>query len=108
MEKERWTSVLEQISKLYKEEPNKLIQQAENLQNGINSIAVVKVNNDAPVFEKPFIANAVSNWSKEFDEKFGGTNREPKFMMPNNYHFLLRYAYQNDNKELLKFVNLNT
>tara|TARA_R110000868_G_scaffold210950_1_gene461019 strand:+ start:19 stop:1440 length:1422 start_codon:yes stop_codon:yes gene_type:complete len=27
-------------------------------------------------------------------------------MMPNNYHFLLRYAYQNNDKELLEFVNL--
>lgn len=104
--KEQWTSVLEQISKLYNEEPNKLIQQAENVQNGINSISVVEVNNNAPVFEKQFIANALDNWSKQFDNKFGGTNREPKFMMPNNYHFLLRYAYQTDDAALLDFVNL--
>lgn len=104
--KEQWTSVLEQISKLYNEEPNKLIQQAENVQNGINSISVVEVNNNAPVFEKQFIANALDNWSKQFDNKFGGTNREPKFMMPNNYHFLLRYAYQTNNDQLLNYVNL--
>ncbi len=106
LEKDRWVSVLNQISKLYKESPNKLTQQAENVQNGINSIAVVEVNSNAPVFEKPFIADAVSNWSKDFDKKFGGTNREPKFMMPNNYHFLLRYAHQNNDKNLLDFVNL--
>ncbi|TBN16448.1 thioredoxin domain-containing protein [Hyunsoonleella pacifica] len=104
--KEQWISVLNQISKLYSEEPNKLIQQAENIQKGINSISVVDVNNDAPIFEKTFISEAVDNWSKQFDYKFGGTNREPKFMMPNNYHFLLRYAYQTDDKKLLDFVNL--
>lgn len=104
--KAQWISVLEQISKLYKETPEKLIQQAENVQNGINSISVVKVNSDAPVFEKGFIAEAVTNWSKQFDNKFGGTNREPKFMMPNNYHFLLRYGYQTDDATLLNFVNL--
>lgn len=104
--KEQWINVLEQISKLYKEAPNKLIEQAENVQNGINSISVVEVNNDAPVFEKQFIKNAVKNWSKQFDHKFGGTNREPKFMMPNNYHFLLRYAYQTNEEKLLDFVNL--
>jgi len=32
--------------------------------------------------------------------------RAPKFMMPNNYQFLLRYAYQNDDKDVLEFVNL--
>jgi len=104
--KEQWVTVLNQISKLYKENPNALIEQAENIQNGINSIAIVAVNNDAPVFEKQFIENAVNNWSKTFDNTFGGTTGAPKFMMPNNYHFLLRYAYQTNNSTLLDFVNL--
>ncbi|MFD2724597.1 thioredoxin domain-containing protein [Hyunsoonleella rubra] len=105
-EKKQWMDVLEQISKLYKEEPQKLVQQAKNVEKGIKSLAVVEVNSDAPIFEKTFIANAVDSWAKQFDHKFGGTNREPKFMMPNNYHFLLRYAHQNDDDELLDFVNL--
>ena len=33
-------------------------------------------------------------------------NRAPKFMMPNNYHFLLRYAYQNNDTKLQDYVNL--
>ena len=32
-------------------------------------------------------------------------NRAPKFPMPNNYHFLLRNAYQNNNDTLKKYVN---
>ncbi|TBN01850.1 thioredoxin domain-containing protein [Hyunsoonleella flava] len=104
--KDQWIDVLKNISNLYKEEPEKLIQQAENVQNGINSISIVEVNNDAPTFEKEFIADAISKWSKTFDYKFGGTDREPKFMMPSNYQFLLRYAHQNNDDELLKFVNL--
>jgi len=106
LEKERWISVLEQISRLYKEKPSKLIEQAENVQKGINSISVIEVNNDAPVFEKAFISEGVAKWSEQFDHKYGGMNREPKFMMPNNYHFLMRYAHQTNDKELLDFVNL--
>lgn len=104
--KDTWIDVLQQISKVYQEEPEKLIQQAENIENGIHSIAGIEVNSNALIFEKAFIADAVSKWSKEFDHTFGGTNREPKFMMPNNYHFLLRYAYQNNDDKLLEFVNL--
>lgn len=104
--KEQWVRVLNQITELYAEEPEKLVQQAENVQNGINSISVVEVNSDTPVFKKRFVTEAVSKWSEQFDHKFGGTNREPKFMMPNNYHFLLRYAYQTNDKALLDFVNL--
>ncbi|GAB1857876.1 thioredoxin domain-containing protein [Flavobacteriaceae bacterium MHTCC 0001] len=104
--KEQWTNTLERIASLYKENPDKLIQQANNVENGIKSIAIVKVNDDTPIFEKDFISEAISNWSKQFDKNFGGTNGEPKFMMPNNYHFLLRYAYQTNDEELLDFVNL--
>jgi uncharacterized protein YyaL (SSP411 family) len=32
--------------------------------------------------------------------------RAPKFMMPTNYEFLLRYGYQNQNQSLLDFTNL--
>ncbi|MGC6432479.1 MAG: thioredoxin domain-containing protein [Jejuia sp.] len=104
--KAQWTSVLEQISKLYTESPEKLVEQAENVQNGINAVSVVKVNSDLPVFEKEFVAQAVTNWKEDFDHKFGGVKGAPKFMMPNNYHFLLRYAYHTDDNDILDFVNL--
>ena len=105
-EKGQWTDILNQIAKIYQEDPKKLIAQADNVEAGIQSIAVVEVNTDAPVFEKPFIDNAVSNWSKQFDNTFGGMDVTQKFMMPNNYQFLLRYAHQNNNQTLLDFVNL--
>lgn len=105
-DKEQWTDILQQIASIYKEAPNKLIEQADNVEKGIKSISVVEANTNAPVFKTSFIANAILNWSKDFDKTFGGLNREPKFMMPNNYHFLLRYAHQNNDENLLDFTNL--
>ena len=67
---------------------------------------LVSLNKDEPIFKTEFIQDAVKNWSKHFDYQDGGMNRAPKFMMPNNYHFLLRYAYQNHDKNLQDFVNL--
>ncbi|MEW4923586.1 thioredoxin domain-containing protein [Algibacter sp. 2305UL17-15] len=104
--KEQWMDVLHQISKIYNEAPQKLIEQAEKVEAGIKSMTIVKTNTDKPVFERSFIENAISNWSKQFDANFGGMNRAPKFMMPNNYQFLLRYAHQNNDEKLLDFVNL--
>ena len=104
--KEQWISALEQISKLYIEDPDKLYEYADKLEQGIKALDVVELNTDEPVFEKQYIDDAVKNWSKQFDNNFGGMNRAPKFMMPNNYHFLLRYAYQNNNEELQDFMNL--
>ena len=104
--KEQWTDALDQISKLYTDNPEKLQDYANKLEEGIKSLDVIKLNTDEPIFDKPFIEDAVTTWSKQFDNTQGGLDRAPKFMMPNNYHFLLRYAYQNNDEKLLEFVNL--
>ena len=104
--KKQWLDALYQISKLHLENPEKLLEYADKLEHGIKSMDVIEVNTDAPVFETEFIAEAVSKWSKQFDNKFGGLNHSPKFMMPNNYHFLLRYAYQTNDNELQDYINL--
>lgn len=104
--KEQWIDILEQISKIYREDPEKLYKQAENVTNGLKSLDLVRLNTDEPVFEKDFIAKSVEKWSTLFDNKLGGLDRAPKFMMPNNYHFLLRYAYQTNNQDLLDYINL--
>ncbi|MBJ6369337.1 thioredoxin domain-containing protein [Snuella sedimenti] len=103
--KEQWLNALDQISKLYLEKPEKLHEYADKLEQGIKSLDMVTLNTDEPVFETQFIADAINNWSKQFDHNDGGLNRAPKFMMPNNYHFLLRYAYQNNDKALQDYVN---
>jgi uncharacterized protein YyaL (SSP411 family) len=38
--------------------------------------------------------------------EYGGPNRAPKFPLPNNYSFLLKYAYLKGDKELLNYVEL--
>ncbi|MFY0712468.1 thioredoxin domain-containing protein [Seonamhaeicola sp. NFXS20] len=104
--KEQWLSTLEQLVKLYIESPEKLYQQANNVEKGLKSISIVKLNTDVPKFESRFIDVAVKKWATQFDNRYGGLNRAPKFMMPNNYHFLLRYAYQNNDQNVLNYVNL--
>lgn len=104
--KEQWISALTQISNLYKETPEKLLEYADKLEQGIKSMDIVNLNTDAPVFEKEFIEESINKWSQQFDHYNGGLNRAPKFMMPNNYQFLLRYAYQNKDSKLMEFVNL--
>lgn len=43
---------------------------------------------------------------KSFDHEYGGMARSPKFMMPNNYAFLLRYAQLTKDQKLTQFVQL--
>ena len=104
--KEQWINVLDQISELYKKNPQKLIEYADKLEHGIKSLDIVSLNKDNISFKQSFISNAVNMWSQSFDSIKGGTNGAPKFMMPNNLHFLIREAYQNNNVKLQKYVNL--
>jgi len=104
--KKQWINTLTQIADLYDSNPEKLHEYAEQLETGIKSLDVVNLNTDDVKFEKSIIDYAINSWSQNFDYEKGGTNRAPKFMMPNNLHFLLREAYQNDHVELQKYVNI--
>lgn len=102
--KGNWIDALKQIADLYEKQPEKLVEYAEKIEQGIKAVDLIEVNSDRINFDDEFIASSVKEWSSNFDHQKGGTKRVPKFMMPNNYHFLLRYAYQTKNEELLEFV----
>ncbi|TYA55212.1 thioredoxin domain-containing protein [Formosa maritima] len=104
--KEQWISALEQISDLYIRNPEKLYDYADKLEQGIKSMDIVALNTNEAEFDVEYIEETLKNWETYFDHREGGLKRAPKFMMPNNYHFLLRYAYQSNNIKLQEFVNL--
>ncbi len=104
--KEQWISALKQISKLYQANPEKLQEYADQLERGIKNMDVVNFNSEEPNFSTKFISEIIHNWSRQFDHTKGGMSRAPKFMMPNNYHFLMRFAHQTKDKKLQEYVNL--
>lgn len=104
--KEEWTETLDQLQKMFQSSPEKMIEYAEKLHQGIEAISIIPTNESDNSNHKLLVGNLVAKWKKSFDWEYGGMARAPKFMMPNNYQFLLRYAYQNKDAELLSFVNL--
>ncbi|WP_062056497.1 thioredoxin domain-containing protein [Aquimarina longa] len=102
--KGNWIDALKQITNLYQKQPEKLIEYATKLEQGIKAIDLIEVNTEAINFDPSFITSSVKEWSSDFDHQKGGTKRVPKFMMPNNYQFLLRYGYQTKDKALLEYV----
>jgi uncharacterized protein YyaL (SSP411 family) len=65
---------------------------------------LISVNTDEINFNDYPISTVVNSWIKTFDHKFGGTNRSPKFMMPNNLEYLMRYGFQEHNKTVQEYV----
>jgi uncharacterized protein YyaL (SSP411 family) len=103
----QWMSVLTQLSELWKTEPEKLKQQAEQITNGIHRNHLLRLSDGKQVFRKSDVDKALSLWHQHFDMKWGGNTGAPKFPMPSNYRFLLNEYYHNEDKSLLKYVTLS-
>ena len=103
--KKNWTSALEQIAKLQIESPQKLEEQAEKLLAGVKNSGLIAYNTDKPNFTKADLDQVVKTWENHMDFAKGGRQGSPKFPMPNNFDFLLRYAKQSNNKKILDYVN---
>ncbi|ESU27964.1 yyaL protein [Flavobacterium saliperosum S13] len=104
--KDNWMDILSQLQDMYRSTPERMIDYAGKLHQGIQILGIVEKNPSEEKSNPNNIKPLVEKWSKSFDWEFGGYARAPKFMMPNNYLFLQRYGYQTQSKDLLEFVDL--
>ena len=103
--KANWIDSLEQLQQLYIEQPEKMVEYAEKLLGGIQSLVLLGQNTSNEIANPKNIKPIIEKWSKSFDWEFGGHARAPKFMMPNNYLFLQRYGFQEKRADILEFVD---
>lgn len=105
--KTQWIEVLNNLINLYKLESNKVLEYAEALTNGIKQAELISTSNKIDtLLTKELIQLSVKKWKTQLDEEHGGPNKAPKFPMPCNYQFLLRYAILEKDNALLNQVNL--
>lgn len=102
--KDDWSNALQQIATLYQEDASKMVEYAEKLTEGVQQSNLVVFNSEEPDFSDAYIATCVEKWSLYFDETLGGMNRSPKFPMPTNYQFLLRYGHKTQHKKIVSYV----
>ncbi|UMB59246.1 thioredoxin domain-containing protein [Lutibacter sp. A80] len=103
--KENWIQALGQLSKMYKEKPNQVIDYAVKLTEGIKNTDLISLNSNREEFSVSELETVIDEWKQHMDFDLGGRRGAPKFPMPNNYSFLLRYAIQANNSEILTYVN---
>lgn len=102
--KQSWIDVLSQLANLYTKDPDKMVDYAEKLLNGIE---ILSDTNELPKSENDFnLENLVGKWQKSFDLEFGGYERAPKFMMPSNLDFLQSYGFLNKKPDILSYIDL--
>ncbi|WP_175634602.1 thioredoxin domain-containing protein [Pedobacter ghigonis] len=102
--KNDWINILENVAGLWANEPDKAIQYAERLTSGIRESEKIipAVNQDD--YTKEHLTEIIEPWKRHFDIGYGGYNRAPKFPLPNNWVFLLRYGFLNDDQSVFTAV----
>ncbi len=104
--KDNWIKVLQYFSDLYKNESQKLINQAERITQGLHDIENIPLIENKRVFDKKILDVIWQNWQDKIDYEFGGRIGAPKFMMSNNYEYLLRYFYHTKQKEVGEAIKI--
>ncbi|MEJ5963706.1 thioredoxin domain-containing protein [Pedobacter immunditicola] len=91
--KSDWINVLTSIAEMYQLEREKTLQYADRLTDGIRNAEKIIPNVKTADYTIDDLKEIVEPWKRSFDMSQGGYNRSPKFPLPNNWQFLLRYSY---------------
>jgi uncharacterized protein len=97
-----WMGLLRELSFGYKKQPEKYDEYADKLIAGIKGMSVIPgVENDT-AFSSDDLEEAFFSISQQIDKTYGGRGRAPKFPMPHNWLFLLRYHHATGIMEALE------
>ena len=103
--KHQWVHSLEQVAALWANEPEKAEEYAVRLTEGVQMMELIERPKDPLKPKAEFVDSIVENWKKGFDLQRGGPDRAPKFPMPTNYEFLLRYGVRQNDSAVVKHVH---
>jgi uncharacterized protein YyaL (SSP411 family) len=104
--KNDWTSLLFNLADYYKQKPEDANEYATRLTEGIQKYESIGFVETQPDYTKEDLEVIVNNWKKYFDKIEGGLGTAPKFPMPNNWQFLVRYAHLFQNEEVAGLAKL--
>ncbi|RYG12383.1 MAG: thioredoxin domain-containing protein, partial [Chitinophagaceae bacterium] len=88
-----WINILLNVADLWENEPEKAIDYAERLTDGIRQSEKIIPTESVAAFTKAHLTEIIEPWKRHFDMAEGGYNRAPKFPLPNNWVFMLRYSH---------------
>jgi uncharacterized protein YyaL (SSP411 family) len=102
--KKQWAKVLTDVSTVYKNDPDKVIDYAQKLTEGIKNTDFIELIKEDRPFKIAETKKYVALWDSYLDHKNGGQKTDIKFPMPNNLAFQLRYSIQNGDEKLKNYV----
>jgi uncharacterized protein YyaL (SSP411 family) len=88
-----WMNLLNNLAEFWEQKPAEAEDYALKLTEGIRQYENISFVSGQHENTKTDLATVVQPWKQHFDYNEGGMGRSPKFPMPNNWLFLMRYAH---------------
>lgn len=88
-----WMNLLLNLSEFWDKKPEEAEEYAIKLTEGIKQSEQLIPVKEEIEYRKEDIKVVFDPWKQSFDMSEGGYNRAPKFPLPNNWQFMLRYAH---------------
>lgn len=105
--KEKWIDILKQFAALKESDYARLVTSAEQLTQGISSLDAIKMSAPSSGYSPDLLHSINERMRLQMDPISGGRKGAPKFPMPNNWEFMLKYADAFQDEVSLQLV-LNT
>lgn len=94
--------LLKKISDSWKNNKEKLLDASTGITNAIKDLSNVSYPQD---ISKAILDVSFYEFVHSFDTALGGFGKAPKFPMPTNIYFLLRYFYKTNDEKALTMIN---
>ncbi len=104
--KEQWMHVLKSLHHTFTSEPEKCLEYAMELTNGVAKYGLIEAPKPIQAIEKATLDELVKRWLPRMDNLEGGPTHAPKFPLPVNYSFLIDYATIYSHEALKKHCSL--
>jgi len=100
-----WQQILLQIAKMWEETPEVAYEYAEKLTNSIQRVEKLPIQEIPSEYSLLDLKEIILPWKQQFDFKDGGYARAPKFPLPNNWLFFVRYGFLAKDHEVIDHVH---
>jgi uncharacterized protein YyaL (SSP411 family) len=93
--------LIEKIDNLWKTRRDDINNSADNIVDHIHKSNDSKTSQE---IDETILRAAFESYKRTYDKDFGGFGQSPKFPVPHNMNFLLRYSYRYDEEHALEMV----
>ncbi len=104
--KKNWMEILEYFNSEWQKNPEKMAEYAEQLTQGVGKMDDVPIPDGQADFTEKDLGKIADHFLQRIDFQRGGRVGAPKFPIPNNFQFLLKYHHFSANDKALKAVTI--